>query len=165
MIMKISNCFHSLILLALASSLPLSGCANLSPTENGLGAGAIAGPLAYGILRAAGVNNDIALPIAGGLAVAAGAGTYLYAHHQATLQQKKIAETRAKHLYSKMNETEKAKVKKIAVVTQGSDSTKGVPIIMVNPKTGEAGVTVYDYKEMPNLGQPIKSTDVATAFN
>lgn len=163
--MKISNQFHSLILLALASSLPLSGCTNLSPTENGVAVGAITGPLAYGILRAAGVNNDIALPVSGGLAVAVGAGTYLYAQHQATLEQKKIAETRARHLCLKMNSEEKAKVKKIAVVTQGSDSTKGVPIIMVNPKTGEAGDTVYDYKEMPNLGQPVKSTDVATAFN
>jgi len=119
---------RSRIAILLLFSLPaFSGCVNLSPAENaGVGAG-VTGPLTYLALHMAGVSDSIAIPVSAGVGVGAGAAAYFYSKNQATIQQKNVAEARARHLYANMDASQKAKVKKIAVLTEKTADTKGVP--------------------------------------
>lgn len=157
---------RTLVALLLLIGLPaFSGCANLTPIENaGAGAG-VATPLTYVALHLAGVPDNISVPVSAGVGVGAGLAAYCYSKHQATLLQKKVAEARARHLYANLDDSQKAIVKRIAVVTEKTDATKGVPVMYVDPKSGEAGNTVYDFNKMPNSGKVLKASEVATAFN
>jgi hypothetical protein len=178
--MNITIRSHSLKLIALAGVFGFSGCA----TEIGpdgqphsvitpVGAAALQTITAAGIGAGTGALLRGVNPVAAG-AISAGAGSIgsqaidaviLYSQQQATLQQKKTAEIRAQHLYEKMNEQEKAQVKSIAVVTNTTDSSKGVPIMYVDPKTMQVkNNTVYNCNKMPQ-GPTVKSSDVAVAFN
>ena len=178
--MNINIRIHSLKLLTLAGALGFSGCATeigqdgrphnvLTPA----GAAALQAVTAAGIGAGTGALMRGVNPVAAG-AISAGAGSiasqainaFVLSQQQATLQQKKTAEVRAQHLYEKLNDQEKAQVKTIAVVTKATDSTRGVPIMYVDPKTMQVqnNNTVYDCTEKPKVPS-IKSSDVAMALN
>ena len=76
---------------SVALSLLGSGCSTMTPTENALLFGGIAGAVAGTTLALAGVDPGIAMAIAGGTSLAVGAGAFIYSKQQATARQRQIA--------------------------------------------------------------------------
>lgn len=74
-----------------AGALFIPGCANLSPTENALLFGGVAGAVTGTTLALSGVDAGSALAIAGGTSLAVGAGAYIFSRQAATARQRQVA--------------------------------------------------------------------------
>lgn len=142
-----------LLPLFLIISLGITGCSNLTPTENalltGLGTGAVTG-IALG---ASGVDPSITIPVALGSAALVGAGTYLYAKNRATIDQRRIAEARARLYYANLNQQEQQQSQRyLAVNAPNSSNTQGQAVMLYDTQTGQTSKDVYDMKKTPAIG-------------
>ncbi|MFI0347666.1 MAG: hypothetical protein ACH346_02675 [Chthoniobacterales bacterium] len=145
--------------LFLIISLGIAGCSNLTPGENALMAAGIAGTAAGVALGASGVNSGITIPVALGAAALAGGGTYLYAKNRATIDQRRIAEARARLYYANLNEQQQQESQRyLAVNAPNSANTQGQSVMLYDTQTGQASNDVYDVKKTPGVGQ---STTIA----
>jgi len=151
--------------------LATTGCANMTPTEQGVTAGTTVGGAVgtgtYYLLRAAGVNNDVAVPLAASFGVGVGGAIGYYAYHEATLAQQRASVARAKEYYASLTPSQQAHIKKIAVKTVPGPQTQGVPVGFVDTKTWKADPAYTDMKSQPANLEVIKTPhdDAATFLN
>lgn len=164
--------------MAAAVSLMGAGCANMSPTENALLFGGVAGAVTSGVLAVAGVDPGVALAIGSGTALAVGAGTYLISKQQATSRQRQIALQNARAAEAKMlsqkskTTTTKSAGKKtaktpryIAVDTEKSaqSPTGAKPVMVYDTQSRQlVGNDVYNLKRQPAAGSS-QAYDTMTA--
>ena len=146
-----------------AVALAVSGCSSLTPGENAAVFGTTAGAATGIALGASGVPSYITVPVAIGAGVLAGTAAYVIAKHQATEEQNRIAEARAKLYYAKLDAEQKEamqkkKVRYIAVDTEKDDKIQGEKAVMVfDTQTQQlVGNDVYDVKDAPKVGQTTK---------
>jgi hypothetical protein len=149
-----SSFFSSLFLILLTISVLITtSCSNLTPTENGLLAGGLAGAATGIALGASGVNSGVTIPTALGAAVLAGGGTYLYSKHRATIEQRRIAEARARLYYAQLNQQEQSNTNRyLAVRTPDANDTQGRSVMLYDTRTGQAQDNVYDVRSTPAIG-------------
>ncbi len=130
--------------------LGASGCSNLTPTENGfLAAGAVGA--ATGVALGTTVNPAISIPVSIGSALLAGGATYLYAKNRATIDQRRIAEARARLYYAQQAQGNTQRY--LAVNAPNTASTQGQSVMLYDTRAGTTGTTVYDLKSVPAVGQ------------
>ncbi len=151
--------------IALATTIALAGCENMTPGENAAVFGSGAGILAGGIARAAGASTgeSIAIGLATGAVV--GMTTYIIAKHQATERQRRIAAQRAQVYYGRLAPAKKTALKKkkvryIAVDTEKNEKTspKAKKSVMIWDTQSESlvGNSVYDVQSTPSVGSTAK---------
>jgi hypothetical protein len=146
---------RSLSSLFLVLALAFTGCSNLTPGENAAIAAGVAGTAAGVALGASGVSPGITIPVALGAAALAGGGTYLYAKNRASIDQRRIAEARARLYYARLDEQQQNQTGRyLAVKTSGSQSqNQGQSVMLYDTQTGQVGNTVYNVKSTPSPGQ------------
>jgi len=159
--MKVSKL--QLPVLITAGALMASGCSNMTPGENAGVFGTVAGAATGIALGASGVPGYITVPVAIGAGALAGTAAYVIAKHQASEEQKKIAQARAELYYKRLDaeqkETlQKKKVRYIAVDTKKDSKTQGQKAVMIYDTKSQqiVGNDVYDVKESPKVGQTTK---------
>lgn len=147
----------------LASALGFSGCSNLTPGENAWVFGGLAGAATGIALGASGVPSYVTIPVAIGAGALVASTAYIIAKHQASLEQQKIAEQRARLYYAELDAEQKAEMKKkkvryIAVDTRKDDRIEGEKAVMVFDTQNQqiVGNNVYDVKESPTVGTTAK---------
>lgn len=145
------------------AALTFSGCSNLTPGENAGVFGGLAGAATGVALGASGVPSYVTAPVAIGAGAVAATAAYVIAKHQATVEQEKIAEQRAKLYYAQLDAEQKAEMKKkkvryIAVDTQKDKRITGEKAVMVFDTQNQqlVGNNVYDVKESPTVGTTTK---------
>ncbi len=141
--------FSSLLVAALATT----GCSNLTPGENAAIAAGVAGTAAGVALGASGVSPGITIPVAIGAAALAGGGTYLYAKNRATIDQRRIAEARARLYYARLNEQQQAQSGRYLAVKTPGNQNQGQSLMLYDTRTGQTGNTVYQVRSTPGVGQ------------
>jgi len=147
----------------LASALGFSGCSNLTPGENAGVFGGLAGAATGIALGASGVPSYVTIPVAIGAGALVASTAYIIAKHQASVEQQKIAEQRARLYYAELDAEQKAEMKKkkvryIAVDTRKDDRIEGEKAVMVFDTQNQqiVGNNVYDVKESPTVGTTAK---------
>lgn len=147
----------------IVAALGFSGCSNLTPGENAGVFGGLAGAATGIALGASGVPSYITVPVAIGAGALAGTTAYVVAKHQASVEQQKIAEQRARLYYAQLDAEQKAEMKKkkvryIAVDTQKDKRIEGEKAVMVFDTQNQqlVGNNVYDVKESPTVGTTAK---------
>jgi hypothetical protein len=148
---------------AVVAALATAGCSSLSPGENAGVFGTVAGAATGIAMGASGVPGYITAPVAIGTGALVGTAAYIIAKHQATEEQKKIAQARAELYYQKLDaekraELQKKKVRYIAVDTKKDDKIEGEKAVMVFDTQSQeiVGNDVYDVKSSPKVGQTTK---------
>lgn len=131
-------------------ALGFTGCSNLTPTENSLMAAGATGAATGIALGASGVNPAITIPVSIGSALLAGGGTYLYSKNRATIDQRRIAEARARLYYAEQG----ANQRYLAVNAPNAANTQGQSVMLYDTQTGSVGSTVYDLRQLPARGHP-----------
>ena len=146
---------RSLCSLFLITALVTTGCSNLTPGENAALAAGVVGTATGVALGASGVSPGVTIPVTLGAAALAAGGTYLYAKNRATIDQRRIAEARARLYYARLNEQQQAQTGRyLAVKTSSDPQTQGKPVMLYDTQTGQTvGNTVYDVKSTPGVGQ------------
>lgn len=165
--------------------MAFSGCSNLTPGENAGVFGAITGA-AVGIpLAAAGVDPSITVPVTLGAAAVVAATAYVVAKHQADVEQRRIAEARARLYLAKLEEQREREeaaaaaaaaaakkpkpVKKpryIAVETEKREGYQGKSAVMIYDTESQklVGNNVYDLKSAPKTGTVSKYDTVQAQY-
>ncbi|MFZ4116277.1 MAG: hypothetical protein ACOYK6_06090 [Chthoniobacterales bacterium] len=129
-----------------------SGCSNLTPTENGLLAAGAVGA-ATGVALGTTVSPAISIPVSIGSALLAGGGAYLYSKNRATIDQRRIAEARARLYYARLNESEQARTHRyLAVNAPNTSRTQGQAVMLYDTQTQSMSGDVYDMKKVPAVG-------------
>ncbi|HLB34527.1 MAG TPA: hypothetical protein VJK54_09885 [Chthoniobacterales bacterium] len=146
---------HSLLIPLLLLSLSITGCSNLTPVENALIAAGAAGTAAGVALGVPGVSPGITIPVALGAAALAGGGTYLYAKNRATIDQRRIAEARARLYYANLNAQQQQQTGRyLAVNAPNSSKNQGQAVMLYDTQTCKtANNNVYEIKKPPAFGQ------------
>jgi hypothetical protein len=147
----------------IVSALGFSGCSNLTPGENAGVFGGLAGAATGIALGASGVPSYVTIPVAIGAGALVASTAYIIAKHQASVEQQKIAEQRARLYYAELDAEQKAEMKKkkvryIAVDTRKDDRIEGEKAVMVFDTQNQqiVGNNVYDVKESPTVGTTAK---------
>lgn len=139
------------VLITLA--LTFTSCSNLTPGENAAIAAGVVGTAAGVALGASGVNPGITIPVAIGGAVLAGAGAYVYTKQRATVDQRRIAEARARLYYAELNQQQQNHSGRyLAVNAPNTVQTKGQSVMLYDTQTGATSQEVYDMKKVPAVG-------------
>jgi hypothetical protein len=138
----------------LIAALATTGCSNLTPGENAAIAAGVVGTAAGVALGASGVNPNITIPVALGAAALAAGGTYLYVKNRATIDQRRIAEARARLYYARLNEQQQAQTGRyLAVKTSPNAQNQGQPVMLYDTQTGQTvGSAVYGVQSPPPVG-------------
>ncbi len=143
----------SILILALA----FSSCSNLTPGENAAIAAGVVGTAAGVALGCSGVNPGVTIPVALGGAALAGAGAYVYTKQRATVDQRRIAEARARLYYAQLNQQQQNNVERyLAVNASNTTQTQGQAVMLYDTQTGTASQEVYDMKQVPSVGSSTK---------
>jgi len=124
----------------------LAACGSMTPGENAATFGSIVGVLAGGAAAAAGADTGTAIGIGAAAGAVAAATAYIIAKHEATEQQRRIAQQRAQAKIRGLSTAQKktlANKKYIAVETTKSEGSKGAGTYMICDK---------------NTGKPINNT-------
>jgi len=162
----IARCLYPLASFVLIITLATSGCSNLTPGENAAIAAGVVGTATGVALGASGVNPGITIPVTLGAAALAAGGTYLYAKNRATIDQRRIAEARARLYYARLDEQQQSQTGRyLAVKTSGDAQTQGKPVMLYDTKTGQTvGNTVYDMKSTPEVGGQTKIDTTSATY-
>lgn len=151
--LKTSHLLHAVSLVLLLAFGGVTGCSNLTPTENGLLAAGTVGA-ATGVALGTTVSPSISIPVSIGSALLAGGGAYLYSKNRATIDQRRIAEARARLYYAQLHEQAQSSTQRyLAVNTPNAANTQGQSVMLYDTRTGKAGDTVYNVKRPPAVGQ------------
>lgn len=130
----------------------VSGCSNLTPTENSLLAAGAVGA-ATGVALGTTVSPSISIPVAIGSALLAGGGAYIYSKNRATIDQRRIAEARARLYYAKLNQSEQESTNRyLAVNAPNTSNTQGQAVMLYDTQTHSIHPDVYDMKKVPSVG-------------
>ncbi len=141
--------FSSILILALA----FTSCSNLTPGENAAIAAGVVGTAAGVALGASGVNPGITIPVALGGAALAGAGAYVYTKQRATVDQRRIAEARARLYYAELDQQQQHNAERyLAVNVPNTPQAQGSSVMLYDTQTGSASQDVYDLKQVPAVG-------------
>ncbi len=139
--------------LFLTLALTFTSCSNLTPGENAAIAAGVVGTAAGVALGCSGVNPGITIPVALGGAALAGAGAYIYTKQRATVDQRRIAEARARLYYAELNQQQQNNAERyLAVNAPNTAQTKGQAVMLYDTQTGSASQDVYDLKKVPAVG-------------
>ena len=143
----------SFLSLLLTIALTFTSCSNLTPGENAAIAAGVVGTAAGVALGCSGVNSGVAIPVALGGAALAGAGAYVYTKHRATVDQRRIAEARARLYYAELNEQQQNHSGRyLAVNAPNTAQTGGQSVMLYDTQAGSASQEVYDMKKVPAVG-------------
>jgi hypothetical protein len=143
----------SFLSLLLTIALTFTSCSNLTPGENAAIAAGVVGTAAGVALGCSGVNSGVAIPVALGGAALAGAGAYVYTKHRATVDQRRIAEARARLYYAELNEQQQNHSGRyLAVNAPNTAQTEGQSVMLYDTQAGSASQEVYDMKKVPAVG-------------
>jgi hypothetical protein len=146
--------YHPICFLLTVMIFGVSGCSNLTPTENGLLAAGAVGA-ATGVALGTTVSPSISIPVAIGSALLAGGGAYLYSKNRATIDQRRIAEARARLYYAKLNQSEQESTNRyLAVNAPNTSNTQGQAVMIYDTQTQSIYPDVYDMKKVPSVGAP-----------
>ena len=152
---------NSLLAILLILTLGASGCSNLTPTENAMMAAGAVGA-ATGIALGTTTSPAISIPVSIGSALLAGGATYLYAKNRATIDQRRIAEARARLYYAQ--QAQGGTQRYLAVNAPNTASTQGQSVMLYDTRTGTTGTTVYDLKRVPAVGQTTTLGNTAATY-
>ena len=142
-----------LIPVLITLALTFTSCSNLTPGENAAIAAGVVGTAAGVALGCSGVNPGITIPVAIGGAVLAGAGAYVYTKQRATVDQRRIAEARARLYYAELNQQQQNHSGRyLAVNAPNTVQTKGQSVMLYDTQTGATSQEVYDMKKVPAVG-------------
>lgn len=171
-------------------SLATPACSNMTPGENAALFGSLAA-VAVGVpLALAGVDPNITVPIAAGAGVLAGATAFLIAKHQATVEQRRIAEARARAYLARVQNEQARQIAASRTRTQTQAVTKApiqTPVeipryIAVSTPPGEnyqspnavmiydtqrqalVGNDVYELKSAPKIGSVSKYDTIQATY-
>lgn len=154
---------YYLVLLA-TIALVFSGCSNLTPTENGLLAAGAVGA-ATGVALGTTVSPSISIPVSIGSALLAGGGAYLYSKHRATIDQRRIAEARARLYYAQLSQQEQQHTRRyLAVNAPNTANTQGQSVMLYDTQTGAVSNDVYNVKTTPAVGQTTSVGNSAATY-
>lgn len=143
-----SFCFTGLLILILG----FTGCSNLTPTENGLLAAGLTGA-ATGVALGTTTSPSISIPVSIGSALLAGGGAYLYSKNRATIDQRRIAEARARLYYAQLSEEEQQRTNRyLAVNAPNTSKTQGQAVMLYDTQTKSASSHVYNMQKVPAVG-------------
>lgn len=144
--------YNPLFLFLIVIFFGASGCSNLTPIENGLLAAGTAGA-ATGVALGTTVSPSISIPVAIGSALLAGGGAYLYSKNRATIDQRRIAEARARLYYAKLNQSEQESTNRyLAVNAPNTSKTQGQAVMLYDTQSQSVSSDVYDLKQVPPVG-------------
>lgn len=139
----------------LTLALTFTSCSNLTPGENAAIAAGVVGTAAGVALGCSGVNPGITIPVALGGAALAGAGAYVYTKQRATVDQRRIAEARARLYYAELNQQQQNQ-RYLAVNAPNTAQNQGQAVMLYDTQTGSASQEVYDMKKVPAVGSSTK---------
>ena len=99
------------------------------------------------------MSPSISIPVAIGSALLAGGGAYLYSKNRATIDQRRIAEARARLYYAKLHESQQANTNRyLAVNAPNTPQTQGQAVMLYDTQTKTMAQDVYDMKNTPSVG-------------
>jgi hypothetical protein len=158
--------FHrSYLSLVLILVLSLAGCSNLTPGENAAIAAGVVGTAAGVALGASHVNPGITIPVALGGAALAGAGAYIYTKQRATIDQRRIAEARARLYYAELNQEQQDQTGRyLAVNAPNTAQTQGQAVMLYDTQTRSVSQDVYNMKQAPRIGSSTKVGDTSATY-
>lgn len=163
--MMIINLRSYLIPGLLSLALGVTGCSNLTPGENAAVAAGVVGTAAGVALGASGVNSAITIPVALGGAALAGVGAYVYTKERATVDQRRIAEARARLYYAELNQQQQGRSGRyLAVNAPNTAQTKGQAVMLYDTQTGSTSQEVYDMKKVPTVGSPTSLGNTSATY-
>lgn len=137
--------------------LTFSSCSNLTPGENAAIAAGVVGTAAGVALGCSGVNPGVTIPVALGGAALAGAGAYVYTKQRATVDQRRIAEARARLYYAELNQQQQNNAGRyLAVNAPNTPQAQGQSVMLYDTQTGSTSQDVYDLKKAPAVGSSTK---------
>lgn len=159
----ISRCSCFSLLLAVA--LTFTSCSNLTPGENAAVAAGVVGTAAGVALGCSGVNPGITIPVALGGAALAGVGAYVYTKQRATVDQRRIAEARARLYYAELNQQQQNHSGRyLAVDAPNTAQTQGQAVMLYDTQTGSTSQDVYDMKKTPAVGSSAKLGNTSATY-
>ena len=145
---------------SISAVLLFSGCEGLTPGESAAAVGTSAGIAAGAIGAAAGLNTGEAVALGAGVGLLAAGITYAIAKHEATEQQRRIAEANARRAYARHQRELCANVTSATSRSRprAARTAKGSASCMVWDTQSEqvVGNTVYDCKNTPQTGSTAK---------
>jgi len=151
--------------LLITIALGASGCSNLTPVENALIAAGVAGAATGVALGTTGNSAGLTIPVALGAAVLAGAGTYVYAKHRATIDQRRIAEARARLYYAQLDQQQQQHTQHyLAVNAPNTSKTQGQNVMLYDTRTRKIANDIYDLKAVPKVGQTTSLGNTAATY-
>lgn len=151
----------TILILALA----FSSCSNLTPGENAAIAAGVVGTAAGVALGCSGVNPGVTIPVALGGAALAGAGAYVYTKQRATVDQRRIAEARARLYYAELNQQQQNQSGRyLAVNAPNTPQTQGQSVMLYDTQTGSTSQEVYDMKKVPQVGSSTKLGNTSATY-
>lgn len=151
--------------LLLVLSLTFTSCSNLTPGENAAVAAGVVGTAAGVALGCSGVNPGVTIPVALGGAALAGAGAYVYTKQRATVDQRRIAEARARLYYAELNQQQQNRSGRyLAVNAPNTAQTQGQSVMLYDTQTGAASQEVYDMKQTPAVGSSTKLGNTSATY-
>ena len=117
-------------------------------------AAGVAGTATGVALGTTGNGAGLTIPVALGAAALAGAGTYVYAKHRATIDQRRIAEARARLYYAQLDQVQQQRSQRyLAVNAPNTSKTQGQDVMLYDTRTRRVANDVYDLKTVPKVGQ------------
>lgn len=154
--------FLSLLLLL---SFTFTSCSNLTPGENAAITAGVVGTAAGVALGCSGVNPGVTIPVALGGAALAGAGAYVYTKQRATVDQRRIAEARARLYYAELNQQQQNNAGRyLAVNAPNTPQTQGQSVMLYDTQTGSTSHDVYDLKKTPAVGSLTKLGNTSATY-
>jgi hypothetical protein len=137
----------------LSLALSVTGCSNLTSGENAAVAAGVVGTAAGVALGCSGVGPGVTIPVALGGAALAGLGAYVYTKERATVDQRRIAEARARLYYAELNQQQQHHSERyLAVNAPNTAQTRGQAVMLYDTQTGSTSQDVYDMKKTPAVG-------------
>jgi len=150
-----------LTVIAVTSSLFVTGCSSMSPAQQAAIAGVVGGGATAIVLATTGVKSDVTIPVSLGVAALSAGTTYIIAKNQANAEQKRLAQERARNYYSNLSaEQKKSLGNHLIVKTSKTPGTKGDSVMMYDIKNDQVTDTVYAVKSVPAVGE--KSTIISS---
>lgn len=151
---QLSLSYFSLLLTVV---LAFTSCSNLTPGENAAVAAGVVGTAAGVALGCSGVGPGVTIPVALGGAALAGAGAYVYTKQRATIEQRRIAEARARLYYAELSQQQQSHTDRyLAVNAPNGTQNEGQAVMLYDTQTGQMSQDVYSLKNTPAVGAPTK---------
>ena len=90
---------------------------------------------------------------------------WMIAKNRATIDQRRIAEARARLYYARLNQSQQTQSGRyLAVKTSNEPQTRGQSVMLYDTQSGQTGNTVYDLKATPPVGQATRVDNTTATY-